>query len=120
MTPNTLRAFAFAGFALAGIVTPPLQATDQLRTFSFGPNAVLGAFSTNSASVKLNVAGKTLVSVSGSLNALVQPPGGIVAAIPVVIEVFKPEGGPAVATIDNLAAVALVSGHLPFFCHPHL
>jgi len=108
-----------AGFLLAGLVATPVHATDLSQAFSFGPNPVLPQFSTSSASRTLNVPGHSVVSVSGTLNplqvtglAICNPtcPGGqlcagvvCVPSVPVLIEVFKPEGGTAAATISTQA-----------------
>jgi hypothetical protein len=100
----------FVGFLLAGVVTPPTYATDLNLNVSFGP----GTPRPSSHSRTLTVPGHTLVSVSGSLNPLPVSTGGIVAAVPVVIEVFSPENPPPAAPVAsiNTAAVALVS--VPF------
>jgi hypothetical protein len=110
MRINCLGVSIFGAFMVAGVVAPPIFAVDLNLNFSFGPNPVFPPFSSSSASRTLNVPGKTLVSVRGSLNPLTQVPGGIVAAVPVIIEVLRPEGG--VAATINTAAAALVS--VPF------
>ncbi len=94
---------------LAGAV----EAEDLNQTFSFGPGTF---FSTTNASRTLNVPGKTLVSVSGVLNPLPQPTGGFVAAIPVIVDVIRPEGG-VVASLST-SAVALASVPFAFVAPP--
>ncbi|PYS14292.1 MAG: hypothetical protein DMG15_08635 [Acidobacteria bacterium] len=93
----------FVGLMLACISTPPMHASTLAnQAFSFGPGP-FPFFGTNSASRTLNVPGKTLVSVlRGSLDPLPVSPGGLVAFVPVTIEVIRPEGG-VVATAQTTA-----------------
>ena len=104
----------FVTFMLAGIVTPPVYATDLNLAFSFGPNPFIPAFSTSTTSRILTVPGHTVVSVSGSLNPLPQPAGGVVASVPVVIEIFKPEAPPPAAPVASISTTALALVSVPF------
>ena len=100
----------FVGLMLACISTPPMHASTLAnQAFSFGPGP-FPFFGTNSASRTLNVPGKTLVSVlNGFLDPLPPSPGGFVLAVPVTIEVIRPEGG-VVATAQTVASL----GRVPF------
>src|SRR5262245_33591747 len=106
--------FMFVGLMLAGVLTPPVYATNLNLNFSFGPNPLFPVFSASNASRTLTVPGHTVVSVSGSLNPLPNSPGGIVASVPVVIEVFSPEAPPPAAPAASLSTTALALVSVPF------
>jgi hypothetical protein len=105
------------GFMLAGVFTPPIYAIDLAtnleRDFVFGPDPFRP---TSGRTLRLSgVPGHTLVSVAGTLAPL--PLSRTVLSVPVVIEVFKPEGGSPAASIST-NAIQLLEIPFEFFVPP--
>ena len=106
-----LRVLMLAWFILTGVVSSTAYADELTRTFSFGP----GTTRPSSHTRTLTVPGHTVVLVRGTLNPL--PLSLTVPVVPVIIEVFKPEGGAPAASIST-SAVQLVGVPFQFLVPP--